>query len=73
MIRHHRGALTMVGDLRGTAGGGAEPGLDAFARHVDADQAIEISRLAELRAKLPEAPAGAIEFEGTPPTLCLLA
>ena len=72
MIRHHRGALTMVGDLRNTAAGGAEPELDAFARHVDADQAIEISRLAELQAGLPEAPAGEIDFKGTLPKLCLL-
>jgi uncharacterized protein (DUF305 family) len=72
MIRHHQGALEMVGDLRNTAGGGAEPELDAFARHVDADQAIEISRLAELQAGLPEAPAGEIDFTGTPPKLCLL-
>ena len=73
MIRHHRGALTMVGDLRRTPTGGAEPELDAFARHVDSDQAIEISRLAKLQARLPEAPAGEIEFTGTPPALCLLA
>ena len=73
MIRHHQGALTMVGDLRRTPTGGAEPELDAFARHVDSDQAIEISRLEKLRARLPEAPAGEIEFTGTPPALCLLA
>ena len=72
MLRHHQGALTMVGDLRNTAGGGAEPELDAFARHVDADQAIEISRLEKLQAGLPEAPAGEIDFKGTPPKLCLL-
>ena len=73
MIRHHRGALTMVGDLRGTAGGGAEPELDAFARHVDADQAIEISRLRDLAAALPDPPAGPVDFAGTPPRLCILA
>ena len=72
MIRHHGGALTMVRDLRATPGGGAEPELDAFARHVDADQAIEISRLEELQAGLPEAPTGDFELKGTPPALCLL-
>ncbi len=50
MIRHHQGALTMVGDLRSTEGAGAEPELDSFARHVDSDQQIEILRMEDLRA-----------------------
>jgi uncharacterized protein (DUF305 family) len=54
MIRHHEGALRMVGDLR-AAGGGAEPEIDAFARHVESDQQIEINRMLQMLAKLPVA------------------
>ena len=73
MVRHHQGALTMVADLRGTDRAGEEPELDAFARHVDADQAIEITRLEEFRAKLPAGPEDAeLDFSGTPPQLCIL-
>jgi uncharacterized protein (DUF305 family) len=51
MIRHHEGALTMVAQLY-EANGGAEPAVDAFARHVQADQEIEIGRMRALLAKL---------------------
>jgi uncharacterized protein (DUF305 family) len=51
MIRHHEGALTMVRQLYGT-GGGRESEADAFARHVVADQSIEIARMQELLAEL---------------------
>ena len=51
MIRHHRGALTMVAQLY-EANGGVEPAVDAFARHVQADQEIEIGRMRALQAKL---------------------
>jgi uncharacterized protein (DUF305 family) len=51
MIRHHQGALTMVAQLYAT-NGGAEPAVDAFARHIEADQEIEIGRMRELLAKL---------------------
>ena len=44
MIRHHEGALTMVQNLYDD-GGGLEPDVDAFARHVGADQTIEIVRM----------------------------
>jgi uncharacterized protein (DUF305 family) len=44
MIRHHEGALTMVAELY-AADGGAESAIDAFARHVDSDQQIEIARM----------------------------
>jgi uncharacterized protein (DUF305 family) len=50
MIRHHRGALTMVEQLY-AGGGGLESAVDAFARHVDADQQIEIARMQELLAE----------------------
>jgi uncharacterized protein (DUF305 family) len=51
MIRHHQGALTMVAQLY-DANGGMEPAVDAFARHVQADQEIEIGRMRALLAKL---------------------
>ena len=51
MIRHHRGAVTMVNDLY-AAGGGAESAADGFARHVDSDQGIEISRMERLLVDL---------------------
>jgi uncharacterized protein (DUF305 family) len=51
MIRHHQGALTMVAQLYAT-NGGAEPAVDAFARHIEADQELEIGRMRELLAKL---------------------
>ena len=44
MTRHHQGALTMVRQLR-DAGGSFESEIDAFARHVEADQQIEIQRM----------------------------
>jgi uncharacterized protein (DUF305 family) len=50
MIHHHQGALTMVRQLY-AANGGAEPESDAFARHVDADQRIEIARMQQLLAE----------------------
>jgi uncharacterized protein (DUF305 family) len=51
MIRHHRGALTMVQELY-AAGGGLEPASDRFAREVNADQNIEINRMRQVLAKL---------------------
>jgi uncharacterized protein (DUF305 family) len=49
MIRHHQGAIQMVEELY-AAGGGQEPDIDTFARHVEADQAIEIARMQEMLA-----------------------
>ena len=49
MIRHHRGALTMVRRLT-AANGGAEPEIGLFTRHVEADQNIEIDRMQDLLA-----------------------
>jgi len=54
MIRHHQGALTMVRRLY-DSGGGAEPEADAFARHVEADQRVEIARMQELLAESRQA------------------
>ena len=51
MTQHHEGAIQMVAELY-SGGGGAEPELNQFALHVDADQSIEIKRMAELAQKL---------------------
>jgi len=51
MIRHHRGALTMVEELY-AVGGGIEPASDRFAREVNADQNIEIQRMQEMLGEL---------------------
>jgi uncharacterized protein (DUF305 family) len=51
MTYHHEGALRMVQDLVAD-GGGAEPELSAFTRHVEADQGIELARMADLLAEL---------------------
>lgn len=44
MIQHHRGALTMVADLR-SAGGALEPNINDFVSRVDTDQRMEIVRM----------------------------
>ena len=44
MIQHHKGALTMVGDLR-AAGGALEPNIADFVSRVDTDQHMEIVRM----------------------------
>lgn len=54
MIQHHRGALTMVDRLY-TSDGGLEPAADAFARHVDSDQTIEIARMEQLLTQIDPA------------------
>ena len=47
MTMHHRGAITMVSELQ-TKGGGAEAEINAFTRHVDSDQQLEILRMQKL-------------------------
>ena len=44
MIQHHKGALTMVADLR-EAGGGKELNIGDFLNEVDNDQRMEIVRM----------------------------
>jgi uncharacterized protein (DUF305 family) len=44
MIQHHRGALSMVADLR-AAGGAKEPNIADFTSRVDTDQRMEIVRM----------------------------
>ena len=51
MTFHHQGALAMVQQLD-EAGGGLEPEIGAFTRHVVADQEIEIGRMRDLYARL---------------------
>lgn len=51
MTQHHRGALTMVAQLQ-AKGGGAEAEINAFTRHVDADQESEILRMRRLLTSL---------------------
>ncbi len=46
MIKHHGGALTMVEQLFSTPGAGQEVETFTFASDVDADQRIEIDRMA---------------------------
>jgi uncharacterized protein (DUF305 family) len=48
MIKHHAGALTMVGDLFAEPGAAQDAELFAFASDVDTDQRAEIARLAML-------------------------
>jgi uncharacterized protein (DUF305 family) len=55
MIKHHEGALTMVNGLLATAGAGQEPDIFAFVSDVDADQRMEIDRMAAmLNSKEPQ-------------------
>ena len=48
MIKHHAGALTMVRELFASAGAGQESDIFAFASDVDADQRMEIDRMAAM-------------------------
>jgi uncharacterized protein (DUF305 family) len=51
MTQHHRGAITMVEELQ-AEGGGTEAEVGNFARHIEADQEIEIKRMQEVLAEL---------------------
>jgi uncharacterized protein (DUF305 family) len=54
MIKHHQGALTMVKQLFETPGAGQDAEIFAFASDVDADQSMEIDRMAAMLAALKE-------------------
>src|SRR3954466_1435570 len=54
MIKHHGGALTMVQQLFATPGAGQESEIFAFASDVDADQRMEIDRMAAMLAAIKE-------------------
>lgn len=48
MIKHHAGALAMVDELFSTPGAGQEVEIFSFASDVDADQRMEIDRMAAM-------------------------
>lgn len=53
MIRHHEGALTMVGQLLGSPGAGQDVDVYRIASEVDSDQRMEIQRMERMLAALP--------------------
>jgi uncharacterized protein (DUF305 family) len=55
MIQHHKGALSMVAELR-SAGGGREPNIADFTSGVDNDQRAEIVRMYGLLGRPVELP-----------------
>jgi uncharacterized protein (DUF305 family) len=55
MIRHHEGALTMVGQLFGTPGAGQDVDIYRFASDVNVDQITEIERMRDMLGSLPAA------------------
>jgi len=63
MIRHHEGALIMLDTLFASPGAGQETELFRFASDVDADQSMEIDRMALL---LREIAAGAARDDPDP-------
>ena len=52
MIKHHEGALVMVKDLFATAGAAQDADIYAFASDVNADQRMEIARMAAMLKEL---------------------
>ena len=58
MIRHHRGAITMVRDLFAADGAGQDPAVFKFASDVHVDQATEVARMELMLAALPPAAGG---------------
>jgi len=54
MIKHHQGALVMVRELFASPGAGQDAEIFAFASDVDADQAMEMERMAAMLAALKE-------------------
>jgi uncharacterized protein (DUF305 family) len=54
MIKHHQGALAMVKTLRASPGAAQESEINRFASDVDADQRMEIDRMAAMLVSLKE-------------------
>ena len=54
MIKHHDGALVMVKDLFASPGAGQESEIFAFASDVEADQFMEIRRMAAMLKELQQ-------------------
>lgn len=53
MIQHHRGAVTMVGELVNTAGAAQEEAVFKLASNINVDQITEIDRMERMLAALP--------------------
>jgi uncharacterized protein (DUF305 family) len=53
MIRHHRGAVSMVKDLFSTDGAAQDEVVFKFANDVNVDQTTEIARMMTMLATLP--------------------
>lgn len=51
MIEHHRGALTMVDELRAAEGGGAEAEIAALAAAIETSQVAEIAEMERMLAE----------------------
>jgi uncharacterized protein (DUF305 family) len=60
MIRHHEGAVKMVGDLHKQPGSAYDPVLFAFTDEIVNDQTAEIKRMNALLAGLSEDPRGGL-------------
>ena len=54
MIRHHDGALVMVRELMNTPGAGQDSDIFAFVSDVEADQGMEIRRMAGMLRELQQ-------------------
>jgi uncharacterized protein (DUF305 family) len=54
MLKHHNGALIMVEELFKTPGAGQDSEIYAFASDVDADQRMEMDRMAQMLAMIKE-------------------
>jgi uncharacterized protein (DUF305 family) len=52
MIKHHQGALTMVKELLASPGAGQDSDIFAFTSDVEADQSMEIERMAAMLAAM---------------------
>jgi uncharacterized protein (DUF305 family) len=53
MIQHHRGALTMVRQLFGSAGAAQDDTIFKFASDVNVDQETEVARMRRMLATMP--------------------
>jgi uncharacterized protein (DUF305 family) len=54
MIKHHFGALTMVEQLFATPGAGQDVSIFSYASDVDADQRMEIDRMAAMLKEIQQ-------------------
>jgi len=52
MIQHHKGAVSMVGDLFGSSGAAMDETIFKFASDVNVDQSTEIARMEKMLAAL---------------------